>query len=336
MLLERIVHYSIRQRWLVLMIALALGGIGAYNFQRLPIDAVPDITNVQVQINTEAPGFSPLESEQRITYPVETAISGLPNLDYTRSLSRYGLSQVTVVFKDGTDIYFARQLIAERLQEVKSKLPEGLEPTMGPIATGLGEIFMFTIEPKPGAKKPDGGEWTPTDLRELQDWVVKPQLRNLKGVTEVNTIGGFQKQYHVTPYPEKLLAFGLSLSDVMTALARNNGNIGAGYIEKNGEQYLIRVPGQVKTLEDISRIIVAQRDELTIRVRDVADVLLGKELRTGAATQNGKEVVLGTVFMLLGENSREVSQRVAKRLEEINLSLPPGVMAQTVYDRTIL
>ncbi len=336
MFLERIIHFSIRQRWLVMITIVTLCAIGIYNFGRLPIDAVPDITNVQVQINTEAPGFSPLESEQRITYPVETAIAGLPGLDYTRSLSRYGLSQVTVVFKDGTDIYFARQLIAERLQEVKSQLPEGLEPTMGPIATGLGEIFMFTIEPKEGAKKPDGSEWTPTDLRELQDWVVKPQLRNLKGVTEVNTIGGFEKQFHVTPYPEKLLAYGLTVDDVMTSLARNNGNVGAGYIEKNGEQYLIRVPGQVKTLEDISRIIVAQRDEFTIRMRDVADVLMGEELRTGAATQNGKEVVLGTVFMLLGENSREVSQRVAERLKEVNRSLPAGVIAKTVYDRTTL
>jgi len=336
MILEQLIHFSIRQRWLIMIIVFALSAIGVYNFGKLPIDAVPDITNVQVQINTEAPGFSPLESEQRITFPVETAIAGLPGLDYTRSLSRYGLSQVTVVFKDGTDIYFARQLIAERLQEVKGQIPEGLEPTMGPIATGLGEIFMFTIEPKEGAKKPDGSEWTPTDLRELQDWVVKPQLRNLKGVTEVNTIGGFEKQFHVTPYPEKLLAYGLSMDDVMTSLARNNGNVGAGYIEKNGEQYLIRVPGQIKTIDDLSRIIVAQRDELTIRMRDVADVLMGEELRTGAATQNGKEVVLGTVFMLLGENSREVSQRVAERLKEINRSLPSGVIAKTVYDRTTL
>lgn len=336
MILERLIHASIRHRWLVLLIVLGLCAIGIYHFGKLPIDAVPDITNVQVQINTEAPGFSPLESEQRITYPVETAISGLPGLEYTRSISRYGLSQVTVVFHDGIDIYFARQLIAERLQAVKSQLPEGLEPAMGPISTGLGEIFMFTIEPKPGAKKPGGGDWTPTDLREVQDWVVKPQLRNLKGVTEVNTIGGFQKQYHVTPFPEKLLAYGLAIEDVLTALARNNGNVGAGYVEKNGEQYLIRVPGQVRTLEDIGRIIVAQRDELTIRLGDVADVLMGQELRTGAATQNGQEVVLGTVFMLIGENSRDVSQRVAKRLEEINRSLPQGLVAKTAYDRTVL
>jgi cobalt-zinc-cadmium resistance protein CzcA len=335
-MLEKIIHFSIRQRWLILAIALGLSALGIYNFQRLPIDAVPDITNVQVQINTEAPGYSPMESEQRVTYPIETAIAGLPKLDYTRSLSRYGLSQVTVVFKDGTDIYFARQLIAERLQEVKTQLPEGLEPTMGPIATGLGEIFMFTVDAEPGAVKEDGSAWTPTDLRELQDWVVRPQLRHVKGVTEINTIGGYTKQFHITPYPERLLAYGLTLDDVMTAVSRNNSNTGAGYIERNGEQYLIRVPGQVQTLEEIGRIIIAQREGLTIRISDVADVTLGKELRTGAATQNGKEVVLGTVFMLIGENSREVSSRVAEKLKEVNRSLPKGVAANVLYDRTAL
>ena len=335
-MLERIVYFSIRQRWPVLFAVLGLCALGVYNFQRLPIDAVPDITNVQVQINTEAPGFSPLESEQRVTFPIETAIAGLPRLEYTRSISRYGLSQVTVVFEDGTDIYFARQLINERLQEVKSQLPQGLEPGMGPIATGLGEIYMYTVEPKDGAKKPDGSAWTPTDLRTLQDWVIRPQLRNLQGVTEVNTIGGFVKQFHVTPYPDKLLAYGLTVRDVMEALSSNNSNVGAGYIERSGEQYLIRVPGQVSDMEAVKRIIVAKRHNLPIRIDDVADVLLGEELRTGAATENGSEVVLGTVFMLVGENSRNVSQRVAERLETVNKSLPDGVVAKTMYDRTTL
>lgn len=335
-MLERIIYFSIRQRWIIMALVIGLAALGIYNFQRLSIDAVPDITNVQVQINTEALGFSPLESEQRITYPVETAIAGLPGLKYTRSVSRYGLSQVTVIFEDGTDIYFARQLVNERIQEAKSQLPEGLEPTMGPIATGLGEIFMFIVESKPGAKKPDGSAWTPTDLREVQDWVVRPQLRNLKGVTEVNTIGGFEKQFHVTPYPDRLIALGLTLEDVMTALARNNANVGAGYLEKNGEQYLIRVPGQVTKLDEIGRIIVAHRDGLPLRISDIAEVSMGDELRTGAATQNGQEVVLGTVFMLIGENSRDVSQAVAKKLEEVNRSLPQGVVATAVYDRTTL
>ncbi|MCF3648534.1 efflux RND transporter permease subunit [Synoicihabitans lomoniglobus] len=335
-MLEKLIHFAIRHRWLVLLLVGGLGALGVYNFNRLPIDAVPDITNVQVQINTEAPGYSPLESEQRVTYLVETAMAGLPRLDYTRSISRYGLSQVTVVFKDGTDIYFARQLVSERIQEVKSQLPPGLDPTMGPIASGLGEIFMFTVEPEDGARKPDGTAYTPTDLREIQDWIVRPQLRNLTGVTEVNTVGGYKKQYHVTPRPDRLLAFNLTLRDVMTALARNNANVGAGYLERHGEQYLVRVPGQVGGISDIEAIVVARRGGQPIRIRDVADVLLGAELRTGAATENGQEVVLGTVFMLMGENSRDVSSRVAVRLAEINRSLPPGIVARPVYDRTEL
>ena len=335
-MLEKLIQFAIRQRWLVLIVTLGMCALGVYNYQHLPIDAVPDITNVQVQINTEAAGFSPLEAEQRVTYPVETAMAGLPNLDYSRSISRYGLSQVTVVFKDGTDIYFARQLVNERIQEVKSQLPPGLEPTMGPISTGLGEIFMFTVEPEVGAKKMDGTAYSPTDLREIQDWVVRPQLRNLQGVTEVNTIGGFVKQFHVTPRPDQLMAYGLTLRDVMDALARNNSNVGAGYIDRYGEQYLIRVPGQVSGIPAIESIVVARRSGQPIRIRDVADVILGKELRTGAATENGREVVLGTVFMLIGENSREVSTRVATKLEEVNRSLPEGVVARTVYDRTSL
>jgi cobalt-zinc-cadmium resistance protein CzcA len=336
-MLEALLQFSIRRRWLVLVLTLGAASLGAYHFRQLPIDAVPDITNVQVQINTEAPGYSPLESEQRVTFPIETALAGLPRLDYTRSLSRYGLSQVTVVFKDGTDIYFARQLITERLQEIKSQLPPGLEPTMGPIATGLGEIFMFTVEPEDDTvRKPDGTSYSPTDLRELQDWVVRPQLRNLKGVTEVNTVGGFVKQFHVTPNPDRLLAYGLTFRDLMDALARNNANVGAGYIERAGEQYLIRVPGQIANLSEIGALVVASRSGQPVRIRDVADVILGEELRTGAATENGREVVLGTVFMLLGENSRDVSTRVAAKLADVNRSLPEGVVAKPVYDRTAL
>jgi heavy metal efflux system protein len=335
-MLDAILRFAIHQRWVVLLAVAGMAALGVYNYQRLPIDAVPDITNVQVQINTEAPGYSPLEAEQRITFPIETAMAGLPNLEQTRSLSRYGLSQVTVIFKDGTDIYFARQLINERLQEVREKLPPGVAAAMGPISTGLGEIFMWTVEPKPGAVKPDGTPYTPTDLRTIQDWIVRPQLRNVPGVTEVNTIGGYVKQFHVAPDPAKLVAYGLSFHDVTEALAKNNANVGAGYIEKSGEQYLIRAPGQVGTLEEIRDIVVRTERGVPIRVRDVADVLLGKELRTGAATEDGQEVVLGTVFMLMGENSRTVSKRVAARLAEVNRSLPPGVVAKVVYDRTAL
>jgi len=333
---ERILHLSIYQRGLVLMVVLMMAVIGAYSYQKLAIDAVPDITNVQVQINTAAPGYSPIEAEQRITFPIEILMAGLPNLHYTRSLSRYGLSQVTIVFKDGTDIYFARQLVSQRIQEARGKLPIGIEPMMGPISTGLGEIFMWTVDAREDAKKPDGTEYTTTDLREIQDWVIKPQLRMVKGVTEINTLGGYVKQFHVTPYPEKMIAFGLSLIDLVTALESNNLNVGAGYIERSGEQYLIRVPGQVADLEEIGNIILGSRQGTPIRVKDVADILIGKELRTGAATQNGKEVVLGTVHMLIGENSRLVAQAAAKKLEEINRNLPEGVVATPVYDRTTL
>ncbi|MGH1377042.1 MAG: efflux RND transporter permease subunit [Alphaproteobacteria bacterium] len=335
-MLEKIIIQSIHHRWLVLISVLAVCALGIYNFNRLPIDAVPDITNVQVQINTAADGYSPLEVEQRITFPVETVLAGIPKLDYTRSLSRYGLSQVTVVFEDGTDIFFARQQISERLQQIKSEIPEGLEPIMGPISTGLGEIYFYTVEAEDGALKEDGTAYTPMDLLTVQNWIIVPQLRNLKGVVEVNTIGGYEQQFHVQPYPDRLLSFDLSIHNVIEALEANNDNAGAGYIERNGEQYLVRIPGQAEGLEDIGNIIVAKRDELTIRIKDVADVVLGAPLRTGAATQNGEEVVLGTAMMLMGENSRDVSHRVGEKLKEVSASLPAGVIVTSVYDRTTL
>ena len=333
---EKLIRFAIDQRWLVLLAVLGMAALGIYNYQRLPIDAVPDITNVQVQVNSAAPGYSPLEAEQRITFPIETAMAGLPNLEQTRSLSRYGLSQVTVIFKDGTDIYFARQLVNQRIQEAKEKLPPGVSPAMGPISSGLGEIYMWTVESKPGALKPDGSPYTPTDLREIQDWIIKPQLRNVPGVTEINTIGGNAKEFQVAPDTAKLMAHGLSMAELVHALERNNASVGAGYIERSGEQVLIRAPGQVSHLDDIRRIVIATPQGVPLRVGDVAEVMMGQELRTGAATQNGREVVLGTVFMLLGENSRIVSQAVDKRMAEINKSLPPGVIAQTVYDRAVL
>jgi len=335
-MLERIIHLSIRFRSAVLGAVLALGALGVWSFQHLPIDATPDITNVQVQINSEAEGYSPLEAEQRITFPIETAVAGLPNLDYTRSVSRYGLSQVTVVFEDGTDIYFARQLVNERLQAVRSQLPAGIEPEMGPIATGLGEIFMYTVEAEEGAAKPDGSAYTPEDLRTLQDWVIRPQLLGTKGVTEVNTIGGFVRQYHVTPWPDRLAAAGLSIDDVVDAIDRNNSNRGAGYVERYGEQLLLRSQGQADGIDHLESIVVANRNGVPLRVADVADVGMGEELRTGAATENGKEVVLGTVFMLVGENSREVAQATAAKLAEAAKALPPGVVAVPIYDRTAL
>ena len=335
-MLERILRISIHQRGLILLAVLVMAALGIYNYQRLPIDAVPDITNIQVQINTPATGYSPIEAEQRVTFPIEMAMAGLPNLEYTRSISRYGLSQVTVIFKDGTDIYLVRQLVNQRIQEARSRLPVGIVPTMGPISTGLGEIFMWTVNADKGARKPDGAAYNSTDLREIQDWVIKPRLRTVKGVTEVNSIGGFVKQFHVAPYPEKLISLGLTLQDVIAALERNNLNVGAGYIEKSGEQNLVRVPGQIANLQDIGEIILGSRQGVPVRINDVADVLIGKELRSGAATQNGEEVVVGTAHMLIGENSRTVSIAAAEKLSEISLSLPPGITVIPVYNRTTL
>ena len=327
---DRILESCLRHRWMVLAVVAGLAVLGVFNYQRLPIDAVPDITNVQVQINAEAPGYSPLEAEQRVTFPIETALAGLPRLEYTRSVSRYGLSQITAVFSDGTDIYFARQLVNERLAEARSQLPEGVEPTMGPIATGLGEIFMYAVTAAPGSAH------TPMDLRTIHDWVIRPQLRQTPGVIEVNTVGGYEKQFHVMPDPAKLLAHDLTLHDVMAALAKNNSNVGAGYIERSGEQYLIRSPGQVASIADIEAIVVATRDGMPIPLKQLADIGLGSDLRTGAATQDGQEVVLGTVFMLIGENSRTVSAAAGEKLREIQASLPPGVRANAIYDRSTL
>ena len=335
-MINAILRFSVERRFLTLSLILVLVGVGVWSFQRLPIDAVPDITNVQVQINTEAPGYSPLEAEQRITFPVETALYGLPNLSYTRSLSRYGLSQVTVVFEEGTDIYFARNLINERLGAIKSALPPGLEPEMGPIATGLGEIFMYTVEALPGATQADGSPLDATALREIQDWIIKPQLAQVPGVIEVNTIGGYDKQYHVTPSPQRLLEFGITVDELVSTLRANNTNRGAGYIERNGQQLLVRSPGQLATIGDIEQVVIANRDGAPVRVADVAEVAIGKELRTGAATRDGKETVMGTAMMLVGENSRAVAQAVAEKLEAIQPSLPDGVKVEAVYDRTAL
>ncbi|SIR39133.1 cobalt-zinc-cadmium resistance protein CzcA [Shewanella morhuae] len=333
---EQIVRFSIERRFLMMSLVLLLVAAGLWSYQRLPIDAVPDITNVQVQINTEAAGFSPLETEQRITFPVESALYGLPHLSYTRSISRYGLSQVTVVFEDGTDIYFARNLINERLGTIKAQLPQGLEPIMGPIATGLSEIFMYTLEALPGATQADGSPMDAIALREIQEWIIKPQLAQVSGIVEVNTFGGFNKQYHVLPDPRLLLQYGISMEQVADALRTNNSNRGAGYIEKNGQQLLVRSPGQLATITDIEQIVVGRNGSEPILIRDVAEVAIGKELRTGAATRDGKESVLGMAMMLMGENSRTVSQAAAAKLAAIKPSLPDGVTVDVVYNRTTL
>ncbi|PLT24429.1 efflux RND transporter permease subunit [Pseudoalteromonas sp. MelDa3] len=331
-----IVSFAVKRRMLVLALTFLFAGFGVYNIQNLAVDAVPDITNVQVQINTKAQGFTPLEVEQRITYLVETAMAGIPKLDYTRSLSRYGLSQVTVIFNEGTDIYWARQQIGERIQSIRSDLPNNVEPNLGPIASGLGEIFTYSVHAAPNALKEDGTAYNAEDLRTLQDWVIRPQLLKVKGVTEINSQGGFERQYQVAPVPEKLIAYKLTISDVISALEVNNSNRGAGYIERFDGQYLVRSPGQLKTIDDIANTVIAKRDDAPVRIKDVANVLLGKELRTGAATYNGEETVLGTAMMLIGENSRVVAKAMADKLIDVQKSLPAGVIVEAVYDRTTL
>ena len=335
-MLEAILRFSLGQRWLVIGLVSAFAALGVYDAFKLPIDAVPDITNVQIQINTEAPGYSPVEAEQRVSYIVENAMAGLPKLDYTRSLSRYGLSQVTVVFEDDTDIYFARQLVAERIEKVKNSLPAGLSPEMGPISTGLGEIFMFTVDADPAARRADGQPYDAYDLHDAMQWIVKPQLARVSGVTEVNSIGGYERQLVVAPHPSKLLAYGFTLDDLTKALEANNLNRGAGYIEQHGAQVLIRSPGQLSSPDDIKRIVVGKANGVPVTLAEIAEVNWGSDLRTGAATMNGREVVLGTVFMLIGENSREVAQAVGKELGEIQKSLPAGIEVRAVYDRTRL
>ncbi|WP_269520153.1 efflux RND transporter permease subunit [Alteromonas sp. BMJM2] len=335
-MLASIIRTAIDRRGIFLMLSFLVIGFGLFSYQKLPIDAVPDITNIQVQINTQATGYSPLETEQRITFLVENALAGLPNLDYTRSLSRYGLSQVTAVFEEGTDLYFARNLINERIGIIKSQLPEGIEPEMGPIATGLGEIYMYTLSAEPGTLTADGRDFDAMALRELHDWVVKPQLALVKGITEVNAIGGFTKQYHVNPDPQRMLNYGVSTDDLLRALERNNANQGAGYIERNGQQILVRSQAQLATIEDIGNVVVTLTNQSPVTVNDIAEVAIGKELRTGAATREGKETVLGTAMMLIGENSRAVALAVADKVDEIQASLPEGVIIETVYDRTAL
>lgn len=333
---DRIIQFSIRNAIWVMLFTLAWIGVGIYSYQKLPIDAVPDITNVQVQINSQANGFTALEVEQRITYPIETAMAGIPDLEQTRSISRYGLSQVTIVFKDGTDIYWARQQINQRLQEARTELPERISPSMSPVSTGLGEIYQWAIEAEKGAKKPDGTTYEPRDLREIQDWIVRPQLQKVKGVAEVNSIGGFNKTYVVEPDLNRLQQLQIPLTTLQQVLQENNENRGAGYLEESGQQLTVRVPGTLNSVSDIENITLTTKQGYPIRVSDIAKVSIGHDLRTGAATYNGEETVLGIAMMMMGENSRTVAKAVDAKVQEIQKTLPQGVKITTVYDRTTL
>ncbi|KAA8735254.1 CusA/CzcA family heavy metal efflux RND transporter [Acinetobacter qingfengensis] len=335
-LFDRLIQFSIQNAIWVMLFVAAWIGVGVYSYQHLSIDAVPDITNVQVQINSQANGFTASEIEQRITYPIENAMSGMPNLQQTRSLSRYGLSQVTIIFEDGTDIYWARQLINQRLQEAKSELPDAIEPQMSPISTGLGEIYQWVIKAEPTAKKADGTPYSAMDLREIQDWIVRPQLQRVKGVAEVNSIGGYNKTFVVSPDLMRLQQLQIPLSTLQQVLSENNENRGAGFIEDNGQQLTVRVPGILSTVQDIENVNVTTKNGLPIRVADVAQVSIGHDLRTGGATYNGEETVLGIAMMMMGENSKTVSQAIDQKVKEIQRSLPQGVKIETVYNRSHL
>ncbi len=367
-MLESILHFSVKNRWFVLIITALVAAFGAYSLKKLPIDAVPDITNNQVQINAVASSLSPFEVEKQVTFTMENALAGIPGLQSTRSLSRNGFAQVTAVFNDDVSVYFARQQVAERLGEAKESLPPGVEPLMGPIATGLGEIYMYTVEyehphgkgatvvdGKPGWQK-DGSYLTPegrrlvTDLeqvaylREVQDWIIRPQLKGVKDVAGVDAIGGYVKQYHVQPDPMKLVSYGLTFHNVIEALERNNASTGAGYIEHKGESYVVRATGRIEKVEEIEAIVVGTRNGVPIRMRDIAArnpdgtpaIGVGREMRTGSASENGEEVVVGTAIMLLGGNSRTVAQSVDAKMTEIQRSVPPGIHVKTVLNRTKL
>ncbi|WP_151739308.1 efflux RND transporter permease subunit [Acinetobacter nosocomialis] len=335
-LFDRIIQFSINNAIWVMMFVIAWIGVGIYSYQKLSIDAVPDITNVQVQINSQANGFTAPEVEQRITYPIENAMSGIPNLEQTRSISRYGLSQVTIIFKDGTDIYWARQLINQRLQEAKSALPDSIDPQMSPISTGLGEIYQWVVKAEPNAKKADGSAYSAMDLREIQDWIIRPQLQRVQGVAEVNSIGGYNKTYVVSPDLTRLQQLQIPLTDLQDALQNNNENRGAGFIEENGQQLTVRVPGMLTSIQDIQNVTVATKNGLPIRVADVASVSIGHDLRTGGATYNGQETVLGIAMMMMGENSKTIANAIDQKVQEIQRSLPQGVVIETVYDRSSL
>ncbi|MDI7776622.1 CusA/CzcA family heavy metal efflux RND transporter [Asticcacaulis sp. EMRT-3] len=351
---------SVRARWAVLLIVMLVGTFGAWQLTKLPIDAVPDITNKQVQINTIDTGLSPVEIEKRVTFPIETALSGIPGLETTRSLSRNGFSQVSAIFTEGTDLYFARQQVSERIAQARDSLPEGTQPQIGPVTTGLGEVFMYAIDfANPNGKgakivdgqpgwQSDGSFLTPegdrlTDevsraayLRTVQTWIISPQLRTVKGVAGVDSIGGFEKQYIVEPDPVKLSAYGVSFTELAKALEAANLSVGANFLNRSGEAYLVRADARIRSLDEINQAIIATRGGLPVALKDVATVRLGGELRTGAASMNGHEVVIGTTLMLIGENSRTVAKAVGEKLEGIKKSQPPGLKVTTTLDRSKL
>jgi cobalt-zinc-cadmium resistance protein CzcA len=346
-MISRILALSIQYRWVVVLLSVGAVALGLWSLIRLPIDAVPDITNKQVQVNTTAFALSPVEIEKQVTFRIETALAGIPGLESTRSISRNGFSQVTAVFTEKTDIYFARQQVGERLLELRPNLPPGVDPKMGPISTGLGEIYMWSIgfaptSPDAGAYVTPEGERLNTDveraayLRTVQDWMVRPQIKSVVGVAGVDSIGGYVKQYHVRPDPLKLTSLGLSFGDVARAIEANNVSRGASVIERNGEGIAVRTGGRLENLRDIGDVVISTRGSVPVRVRDVAQVAIGGEIRTGSASENGHEVVVGTALLLIGSNSRTVAAAVDAKIDQVRRTLPAGIELKTALDRTQL
>ncbi|MBK7935098.1 MAG: efflux RND transporter permease subunit [Acidobacteria bacterium] len=332
-MINALIRFSIAQKLIVLLLVAIMAAAGAYSLINLPIDAVPDVTNVQVQVLTNAPSLAPLEIERQITFPIEVAMSGIPGVEEIRSVSKFGISNVTIVFEESTDIYFARQLILERMATARENIPPSIgSPEMGPIATGLGEIYQYEVRAEPGSN------YTATDLRTIHDWNIRRQLMGVPGVTEVNSHGGYGKQYEVRLSPEKLQSYGLTLSDVHDAVMANNGTVGGGYIQKGAEQYLLRGVGLVEKMDDITNIVVKTGKEgVPVFVRDLGEVVEGQSIRQGAVSTNGEgEIVSGMAIMLKGENSRVVAERVKAKIEEIKMTLPKGVTIEPFYDRTSL
>eukprot|EP00257_Ricinus_communis_P023995 XP_015584128.1 uncharacterized protein LOC8272793 [Ricinus communis] len=358
--MNSILRFAVHFRWMIIFLTAILAGVGAWQLNLLPIDVTPDITNKQVQINTVIPTLTPVEVEKRVTYPIETAIAGLNGVENFRSFSRNGFSQVTVIFKESANLYFMRQQIAERLTLARANLPAGAEPIMGPVSTGLGEVFHYSVEFEfpdgKNALKVDGKPGWQTDgsfltdegqrlydrisqlayLRTVQDWIIRPQLRTTAGVADVDSLGGYVKQYVVEPEPNKLAVYGISIKELGQALEENNTSAGGNYIQRSGESYLVRADGRIKTIEEISHAVVTTRQGVPISVGQLAKVSIGGELRTGAASRNGYETVVGSALMLVGANSRTVAGAVGDKLKEIGQTLPPGIIVVPALDRSQL
>src|SRR5258708_2379988 len=356
-MIEKILDLSVRNRWFIVLLTAVACALGVWSLNKLPIDAVPDVTNNQVQINAIAPALTPIEMEKQITFQIENILAGTPTLEYTRSFSRNGFAQVTAVFRDNTSIYFARQQVNERLQEIRQSLPPEAEVKLGPISTGLGEVHWWAVEyqkppkdapvadGKPGWQR-DGSYLTPEGrhlrndferavyLRTVQDWIIRPQMRTVPGIAGADAIGGYVKQYQIEPDPARLVGYGISFSQIVNAIEANNNSRGANYIERNGEGYVVRTNGLIAPLAGIAEIAVATRGGVPVRVRDLAQGTVGRELRTGSASVNGHEVVLGTALMLVGGNSRTVAAAADAKIKDIKRTLPPGIPPRTGLTRT--